>query len=300
MKFRSRRLAAAVIALAVVGVACGDDDPDQKAQAGKEAPTKEAFIAAADEICASANEQIDPIFGALFTGEPDPAQVQESLGQVLTINEQTLEEVRALEVPAGDAERLEELWDLSEATFTDLRTKIATPDGAMELLQGDDPFEAVNEELAGYGFADCAGEGEREQETEVFGGDELSAAELASATKVTIKGVDYGYEGVPASIAAGPAVLTFENVGADFHEIGLVKVKAGATVEQVLERAKVDEQDMEFIDRFIGAAMALPGDSIDFNVKLDPGTYGFACFVEDAAGVRHIDHGMFGSFTVAG
>lgn len=61
---------------------------------------------------------------------------------------------------------------------------------------------------------------------------------------------------------------------------------------------KADPDDESFAERFLGAAMALKGEGTDLSVKLDPGTYAYACFIEDPKGTPHVNSGMFGSFTV--
>jgi plastocyanin len=304
MNSRTRRLGALLVVLALGAAACGDDG--KKSQAGKssddkqEAPTKEAFILAADEICAGTNDQTDEIFGAIFSsGEPQPPMVQESLGKVLDLIDGQVADLRALTPPTGDEANIDGLLDEAEQTAGTLRTQVSTPEGAMGIIGSEgDPFAALNEKMKAYGFADCAGEGE--SKTETFGGEELTADEQAKATKVEVKGVDYRYEGVAASYPAGPAVFTFTNSGSEDHEFGLVKIKAGISAADAIAKAKADTEDESFIDRFIGAAYALQGEHTDLAVKLEPGLYGYACFIEDANETPHVQHGMIGTFTVAG
>jgi hypothetical protein len=303
---RSRRLIGAFALLAVVGAACGDNDSGSKSQAGKSsgttsstapaAPTKAEFIAAADAICGKFGDQVDPIFGALFTGgEPQPAVVQESLGKVLDLYTQQSKELRALALPAGEQEQVNALWAESDKTIADVRTRIADAKVAKELLQSD-PFSAMNEKAKAYGFKACAGE--REPATETHGGVELSADEQAKATKVTVEGFEYGYKGVPASLPGGPAIFSFANIGVENHEIGIVKVKKGVTAAQAVAKIKADPEDESYVENFLGVGYALKGDHIDLSVKLEPGLYGYGCFVKDANDQPHAVHGMIGTFTV--
>jgi plastocyanin len=305
MNSPQRRLGALIVVLALgAGVACGDDDPTPapQAQGGQtaDAPTKAAFIASADEICAGYTRQMDEIFGPLFTGgEPQPAAVQESLGKVLDLYVKQVADLRGLTPPAADKATFDGLLAEADTLIAATRTRIADANVAMELIMSDeDPFSGLDEKMGAYGFKDCAGEGE--QQTQTFGGEELSADEQAKATKLAVKGFDFRYEGVPASIAAGPAVFSFTNSGSEDHEIGVVKIKDGFTIEKVVELSKADPEDQSYVDRFLGAAYAKPGEGTDLSVKLDPGLYGFACFVEDAQGTPHFNHGMYGSFSVAG
>ncbi len=300
MNSRTRRLGALLAVLALGAAACGDDD---KTQAGTsdttEAPTKAAFIAAADEICSANNDQTEEVMGPIFSGEPQPAMVQEGLGKVLDLSGKMIADLRALTTPKGDEAKIDALLDEGEQLEGTLRAKNATPEGAMELANAEeDPFGALNEKMMAYGFKDCAGEGE--PTTETYLGDELSPDDQATAFRVAVKAVDYRYEGVLPNLPLGPAVFTLTNAGSENHEFGLVKIKAGVTVEEAIAKAKADREDQSYVDRFIGAAYALPGEHTDLSAQLDAGLYGFACFVEDADGKPHVMRDMIGYFKVAG
>lgn len=303
----SRRMIGALALLATLGAACGDDKSTSKAQAGKSsgttsstvaAPTKAEFIAAADAICGKFEGEEGKIFGALFTGgEPQPAVVQASLGKVLDLHTQQLVELRALKPPAGDEAQISALWAEADKVVGETRTRIASADEAMKLIEGDeDPFAALDEKAKDYGFKACAGE--EEEKTQTFGGTELSADEQAKATKLAVEGFEYGYKGVPATISAGPAVFSFKNIGAENHEMGVVKIKKGITAAKAIEMAKVNPEDDAFVERFLGAAMALKGEGTDLSVKLESGLYGYGCFIETADGTPHAVKGMISTFTV--
>jgi plastocyanin len=99
-------------------------------------------------------------------------------------------------------------------------------------------------------------------------------------------------------VAAGPAVFTFTNTGVENHEIGLVKIKQGVTAAQAIAKAKADPEDQSYIEGFLGAAYALKGEHTDLSVKLEPGLYGYGCFVKDPKGTPHAASGMISTFTV--
>jgi hypothetical protein len=304
MKPRTRTLGALFVVIALGAAACGDDD--KKTQAGKssdtdqEAPTKDAFIAAADKICAVNNDKFDEIFGSLFSGgEPTPADAQEGLGKALDIYDDQIVALRGLRAPEADEAEIAGLLDEFEKAAADGRAGIAEPDAALVMLNTDeDPFGAINEKMAAYGFADCSGEGPAE--TEVFGGEELSADELDKATKVDVKGLEFSYQGVPASLPAGPAVFNFTNGGAVNHEFVVVQIKEGVSAAEATAKAKENLEDESFIEQFLGGVFALPGEHGNVSFKLVPGLYGYACSVEDESGVQHVKQGMIGTFTVAG
>ncbi|MEW6476164.1 MAG: hypothetical protein AB1679_28225 [Actinomycetota bacterium] len=306
---RSRRLIGALALLTVVGAACGDDNDNSatKTQGGQSATTsstvaaltKAEFIAAADAICGKFTGQQNEIFGALFGsgGAPQAAAVQEGFGKVLDLTTQQIVELRALKPPAEDAAQISALWAEADKVVSETRIKIASADAAMELIQGDaDPFAALNEKAKTYGFKDCAGE--EQEKTQTFGGAELSADEQAKATKLAVEGFEYGYKGVPATVPAGPAVISFTNTGVESHEIGLVKIKPGVTAAQAIAKAKADPEDDSYAEGFLGAAYALKGEHTDLSVKLEPGLYGYGCFIEDPKGTPHAVHGMISTFTV--
>lgn len=301
MTAHTRRFGALLVVLAL-GAACGDDDSGSKTQAGKtdDTPSKAEFIAAADKICKAGNDQAEEIFGSVFSSEePEPAAVQAALTQVLDLTAEQVGDLRGLAVPEGEEQAVDALLDEVEKTSADVRSKVSTPEGAMEVLTSDDdPFAAVNEKWADYGFKDCADEGEAE--TGTFGGEELSAEEQAKATRVEVKGFEYGYDGMPASLPAGPAVVHFTNTGEDNHEIGIIKIKPGISAADAIAKAKADPDDDSYVERFLGGVMALPDESAEVAIKLDPGLYGYGCFLEDAEGTPHAEHGMIGTFTVAG
>lgn len=218
-----RRLIGALAFLAVLGAACGEDDNSSSAGQGGRADTtsstvaaastKADFVAAADGICTRYTDQVNPIFGALYSsGERQPAAVQESLGKVLDLYTEQGSELRALEPPAGDEAQINALWTEADKTIGEVRTQISSADSAMELLMGaGDPFAAVNDKAKAYGLKDCAGE--EEEKTEAFGGMELSPDEQAEATRLAVEGFEYGYTGLPATVVAGPTIISFKNVG---------------------------------------------------------------------------------------
>lgn len=298
-----RRLIGALALLAIFGAACGDDNKVQEGKASATtsstvpAPTKAEFIAAADAICANFSDQMDPIFEALFTGgPPEPAAAQESLGKVLDLYTQQNKDLRALTLPTGEQDQITALWAEADKTVGDTRTRIGSSTGAaLEVLQSDEePFAALEEKAKAYGFKDCGGA----EKTETFGGVELSADEQAKATKLAVEGFEYGYKGVSATLPAGPAVISFTNIGTENHEIGVIRVKPGVTAAQAIAKAKADPDDESYVEEFLGAAYALKGEHTDLSVKLKSGLYGYACMIKAADGNAHAVKGMISTFTV--
>lgn len=157
----------------------------------------------------------------------------------------------------GHWPHLQALLDDADRTVGALRTQVSTPEGAMGVINGEeDPFTAINEKMAAYGFTDCAGDGA--DKTETFGAEELTADEQAEATKVDVKAVDFSFEGVPASLPAGPAVFSFTNGGSVDHEIGVVQIKEGVSAAEVIAKAKADNEDDSFFEPSSASATPCP------------------------------------------
>jgi hypothetical protein len=117
-------------------------------------------------------------------------------------------------------------------------------------------------------------------------------------------GVDYEYEGVPASVPAGVVAITFANEGKELHEIGVARINDDVTrsVEEIL--ALPPEQSDTMIT-IAGAAFAEPGGSDTTFLRLESGRYGAACFIPqgtthdtEGTGPPHFTLGMFAEFTV--
>ncbi|MGH7631736.1 MAG: hypothetical protein ACREOF_20575 [Gemmatimonadales bacterium] len=116
-----------------------------------------------------------------------------------------------------------------------------------------------------------------------------------------ITGTDYAFQ-MPDTVRAGRAVIHFVNQGKVPHELVLARLKAGVTLDQVLERMRQGAEPDELLDGMGGVLIATPGDS-SFGrlvVELSPGrTYGMICNFQDAPDQPpHVALGMVASFQV--
>lgn len=119
--------------------------------------------------------------------------------------------------------------------------------------------------------------------------------ESAGPQEVTVKAVEFEFQGVPTTFEAGRTSFLLENAGKKPHEFGLVRITGDRSVEELIElRQRADE----FIED-VGSAFARPGTSRRVTVELTAGRYGYACFVTTDQGEPHAVLGMFGEFTVA-
>ena len=116
-----------------------------------------------------------------------------------------------------------------------------------------------------------------------------------------ITGTDYAFQ-TPDTVPAGQAVIRFVNQGKVPHELALARLKAGVTLDQVLERMREGAEPDELLDGMAGVLFATPGDS-SFGrlvVELSRGrTYGMICNFRDAPDQPpHVALGMVASFQV--
>jgi hypothetical protein len=114
---------------------------------------------------------------------------------------------------------------------------------------------------------------------------------------VTVTLSDYSFTASPP-LTAGRHVIRVENSGTQWHEMVLVKLEAGKTVQEMARWAEKPEGPPPGspVD---GVAPISPGESNTVSVDLTPGEYGFICFLPDARdGKPHLMHGMIQQFSV--
>ena len=94
--------------------------------------------------------------------------------------------------------------------------------------------------------------------------------------------------------AGALVAFTLSNPGQYPHELGVVRLPEGVSVEQALADPSLEAQV-----QFVGGAYAEPGDTGYFGLhNLEPGTYTAVCFVDVPEGVPHVMRGMVPEFTV--
>ena len=115
---------------------------------------------------------------------------------------------------------------------------------------------------------------------------------------VAIQGLDFAFEGVPANLDAGTQTFSFENIGSEFHELIVLKLPDGMTLQQVLELPE-EESDALFNAGVLAVLFAEPGQTgaATFTASLTSGTYGLLCFIENENG-PHVFQGMAAELTV--
>lgn len=130
---------------------------------------------------------------------------------------------------------------------------------------------------------------------------EAAAEPVASAT---IRLVDYGFTTDSSLVKAGRHTIRIENTGREPHDMNMIKLSAGRTLEDMQrfmnpERARrPGEKDdppppLHELGSLIGGVAAMgPSMSAYFDAELTPGEYVLFCMVTAPDGRSHLEHGM--------
>ncbi len=116
--------------------------------------------------------------------------------------------------------------------------------------------------------------------------------------EVDLNEFSFAVDATAITRAKGPFALVAKNVGKQNHMLSLIRVPAGADVEQLIQ------SDSPSIDHIAGVSDLTPGSSgsIVFVRPLDPGRYVMVCFLPDTTegpeGTPHAFKGMLREFTV--
>jgi uncharacterized lipoprotein YbaY len=108
---------------------------------------------------------------------------------------------------------------------------------------------------------------------------------------VTIKLADYSFTATPA-LSVGHHAIRVENDAAQEHEVILVKLNAGKTVDDVL--SFIETMKGPPPGAFVGGVSGISNGAVNqFDVDLEPGDYALICLIPDAKDAKpHAMHGM--------
>ena len=122
----------------------------------------------------------------------------------------------------------------------------------------------------------------------------LSACQTPPAPipEVTIKAADFSFD-APDQIEAGRVSLKLENVGHEDHQVQLVRLNDGVTLEQ-LEAAlqQGPEAALPLVTLAGGVGLAAPNHHEQAVLDLTEGQYVMLCLVSGEDGVPHVAKGM--------
>jgi hypothetical protein len=115
---------------------------------------------------------------------------------------------------------------------------------------------------------------------------------------VSLKGTEYAFA-VPDKIKGGVVTMRVSNIGKEFHEYALGRLKAGKTFAD-FEKELASGEDPSSSDDIGGLPILSPGKEVTITRKLEPGNYVLLCGIPTAKGVPHFKLGMIKPFEVAG
>ena len=117
--------------------------------------------------------------------------------------------------------------------------------------------------------------------------DEDGDGGAAAAETVAIEGREFAFDGVPGELERGSYTLTFENAGAELHELVLAPLPEGVSLLEALELPGEEGPQP------IGIVFAAPGTASAGSLLVDfePGRYALVCFIENGDG-PHVFQGM--------
>ncbi len=127
-----------------------------------------------------------------------------------------------------------------------------------------------------------------------------AADEAAPEASAVIRLVDHAFA-LEAPLSAGRHTIRVENAGTQPHDVALIRLPPGATLEDLRiwlepERARRTgpevEQEPPPMSSPGGIAVIAPGMVGFFEADLTPGEYVLVCFTTAPDGRSHIEHGM--------
>jgi hypothetical protein len=119
------------------------------------------------------------------------------------------------------------------------------------------------------------------------------------SSKATFTMKDFSFE-MPAKLPAGRGTYKVVNAGPQIHELNIVKLAPGTSLDNALEWAKAPAGPPPF--EFVGGINAFGADGSGYmHLDLTPGQYVAVCNVPDpATNLPHAHLGMYKAFSVDG
>lgn len=266
-----QRLAVGLLFVAVLA-ACGQTEA---------ALSKPEFVKQGNAICERLDNETAGFEEEAFAGgDPDPAEMQTWVKKSSPFIETALADLRELNPPKADKDEVDAILAEGDRALKTFQRAAASEEEAAKVQV--DPFISFNAKATAYGLDKCASEEE----------DEVPPQEPApGAAIIDVVAKEYAFE-VPATVKAGTSALVMKNAGGEEHFMEVVKLKPGASAQQVFvsERGEGIESDLG------ASSTAAPGEMAVFNADLTPGTFAMACFISAPDGQRHAVKGMVAEF----
>lgn len=121
----------------------------------------------------------------------------------------------------------------------------------------------------------------------------------AALESVSVDGGEYAYV-MPDEIEGGVVSMRFRNIGKKPHEFAFGRIDGGHTIDETIRDLFASDGNVPYSKDLGGVPLLSPGAEVTITRTLAPGTYGFLCFVPNAAGELHLKLGMKRQFRVVG
>jgi hypothetical protein len=140
-----------VLGLALIGAGCGGDD----------APSKSDYLADANEICKSSEEELDKAGDEYFQGldipqggEPSQEQITQFVEEeAVPALESLIADLRDLTPPEGDEDTVEAIYDAADEGIAEVREDPSAFTGDEQPAS----FQEADRLARDYGLDQCAG-----------------------------------------------------------------------------------------------------------------------------------------------
>ena len=117
---------------------------------------------------------------------------------------------------------------------------------------------------------------------------------------IEVVATDYAFGVLPAVIAAGPTIFSFSNRGTVQHEMAIVRLRDGVTIDALLKLIKDGGRRRDVVERSVGILIAGPGTSPDGKLVVDlirGANYVVLCNLKDTPdSPGHATLGMYKAF----
>ena len=116
-------------------------------------------------------------------------------------------------------------------------------------------------------------------------------ARLRNAARVQVTAYDFAF--TADTPRAGPTRFVLRNDGSEPHHVFVVRLREQGTVADAVRADRFEQRPGDFL---AGAGqtspVAAPGETVNLDVRLQPGVYGLLCFVASDDGTPHAYKGM--------
>jgi hypothetical protein len=126
-----------------------------------------------------------------------------------------------------------------------------------------------------------------------------TAAAKSEVHEVSIEAKEYSF-GLPKEVLSGTVEFTLKNTGKELHIAALERIKDGKTFADATKDLQSATPPADPAAEEVGGLSATgPTNTSNVTLKLEPGSYFFACFVPAADGKPHVAMGLIQRFSVS-